>query len=244
MTTIAAEWDRQFEIDLTAGIVSDIAILSIRRSRLRYLRTLTQFICLLSLTTTDVFAQEQCISIDNDIQRLQCYDNLFRAPTEIAISPTKAFKQFEDFAVNVTRFDNGQDEYYDFSFRNCILDGIWSKFQAFHSLRNANVYNLNAFNLNLREVQDLKRTTPNRVEVTLSREFPATHARGQTNVAASMNPFQFHSQLKQNWLRSPVTFAWGHKEEVRTIRFGLGVVPEDGTEAYEHFSTLVSACSH
>lgn len=60
------------------------------------IRTITGAI-LFGLLPFTALAQEECVSIENDVARLECFDNAFASREEASKSPKEAFSAFYEF---------------------------------------------------------------------------------------------------------------------------------------------------
>ena len=190
---------------------------------MRFFTFFSRFSVFSLLLSQSGIAQEQCLLVEADAERLACYDAAFSVSSEVG-TPESLYEEFLELAGSKLHLTNSE-----FGMKDCVF-----RVYRFRPAFQDDVFVLVYIEIDLNFV-DFEKTRPKQfsIEVVMERGHDARFLDGSINGNTMTAPL-FEQALSSG-------FGEGKFEQRRTVEIDH-FIGEDTLEIYESFKRLSMAC--
>lgn len=196
-------------------------------------------------------AQSECSSIENDVERLACFDGFFDRTEDADLDPETVFAGLRDLASRTPNLSGVREQVVDFQsdYLDMAMYGNSCELEIVHIVpatgrRGSDPfgtqrllgYDYTYVGVDLRRVEDSRGGTNGIATVSMERDATIPRVRFRTDPSPEFST-DLYDQIVIVGRSSNVTF-----DSDRTQSFAIAAEPEDALRAHELFSSLIETC--
>lgn len=208
---------------------------------------ITKSIVVIAFSVLPTFAHasdgNRCVSIDNDVERLQCFDGQYSASVVRSMNPEEAFRQFREIAEKNVTLTGESQEFVAFGFKNCVLYALHAH-TGISFVDLGIPYQLHNWKIDLKKVNNIRyaHMSFTEAEVSVDALYPIQYDLVEGEVFAqsfNLNIDWAEAAIEQAKLSQSTSFTT-KASSVRAVK--LVVSEEDLPEATTRLNHLARSC--
>lgn len=221
------------------------------------MKNFSKFIVAVLFFGSPAFGQSECTAIENDIARLQCFDEAFKCQNAPVMSQEQALQKLNELSLGSLQEDGGATMIFQAFDGPCFLRVVALKRGSYYDSLQAVGVEISERLIRLNQVQEMADDfrRPGSLSVSMNKGWSvgaktlkwAIHARelqGQNDEVLPLIFMDFLNTVNNaHELARRYTDFWVRETNERTESVQIVIEAEDFKEAKQAFETLVSACS-